>query len=214
MGVLFLGFCFLFGILVFVSQISRGWFDLLWPSRESLSELGAELLAASLAFGAAEGLCPSWVVGYRDEEGVGVGGTEWVEEVHWWAAYLWSLVQLESLPEFTCFSGLLALALVLQTAEPCAYSSNWSRPLLGSEVCLSWGQRPSSAVGSEVGERQWNRSLGSKSREWGLAAGRLVTHLFFWPQVLGLQEYATWLYSFLWEKVEECFLALSWVKIP
>lgn len=55
-----------------------------------------------------------------------------MEEVHWWAAYLRSLVQLESLPEFACFSGLLALAFVLQTTEPCAYSFNWNRLLLGS----------------------------------------------------------------------------------
>lgn len=73
MGVLFLGSCFVFGVLISVACFCGGQHDLC-SSRESLSKLGTGLLVAGLALGAAGGLCLSWGVGYGGEEKSGDWG--------------------------------------------------------------------------------------------------------------------------------------------
>lgn len=154
-GVLFLGFCFLFCLLVFVAWISGGWLDF-WSSRESLSKLGAGLLVARLAFDAARSLSQSGKWDMVIRKGVGVVGSEWI---CWWQ--VWSMVQhgifawvcltnRESLPEFAyLFFWLAWSAPVPQTVMACTRWMAW--PASGQWKSAGVGGRGKSA-GQEVGQ--------------------------------------------------------------
>lgn len=104
---------------------------------------------------------------------------------------LWSI--RESLPEFCYVFFCLAWPVpVLQTSMASTSSSDWQDLLLGNGSLLSWGWVYSSERGElrNVTGRQWNGSLGTKSREWGSSSARQVTHLFW--LVCPAPDYCCW----------------------
>lgn len=98
------------------------------------------------------------------------------------------------------FFKLLSSAPILLTGVDCSWAV---------KICLSWGQRTSGAIGSEVGEWQW-MSL------WELNIGGGALQLVGWsvtcssdPKCWGYRSMLPGCTVFYEKKTEECFFGLE-----